>query len=396
MRLLKRFAHATSFLVLLIMCCAISSAQEEKQDRQTVTPPTGLSLEVNPKGGPPSHHSVPGMFFGGRVRRLPSSPPTTDETQPQTTFMVRHQMEGDAVRIKVFAWTDKFHEQEILIGDFLLREGEKATVAEMTRFGYEPMELTIVKVKPAPVLLPSVESKLPSVEVVSVEAEQTNFPSYKVTLRNLSYKDIAFLEIQTFRAGRLTTTHWPRGEQDRPLVKAGETFEDRVIADSAGGVKQGDGYTPSSPQSIEVVTAVFSDKSYEGSRQSASQFVAGQRARKIQITRALTLLQAAAEARAAGERAALESLNREVSALDRNAQQDTIDEILAEFPGLPLPQAHEPLKAFIELGLNQVRKELLKDISEYAQMLDHGSVSKPYSVWVANLRQKYEAWLSRL
>jgi hypothetical protein len=276
-----------------------------------------------------------------------------------------------------------------------LREGEKAAVAEMAKFGYEPMELTIVKVKSAPVLLPSAESRIPSVEVVSVEAERANFPSYKVTLRNLSYKDITFLEIETFKAGRLIMSHWPRGEQDRPVLKAGETFEDHISADSVG-LKQVDGYTPSSPQSVEVVTAVFSDKSYEGRKQSAAEFVAGQRARKIQIARALVLLQAAAEAQGTAERAALENLKRQVSALDRTAQQPTIDEISAEFPGLPAPKAYESLRAFIEYGLDDVRKELLKDIGEYAQTLERNPAGKPFSDWVGDLRQKYEAWSSIL
>jgi hypothetical protein len=394
MRPLKGFAHAISLLVLLITCCGISSAQE-KQDNKTATAPTGLSLEVNPKGGPPSYHSVPGMFFGGRFRRLPSWQPLTDATQPGTTFVLRHEMEGDAVRVKVFAWTDKFREHEVLIGDFLLREGERAAVAEMTKFGYEPMELTIVKVKPATVLLPLAESRLPSVEVVNVEAVRANFPSFKVTLRNLSYKDIIFLEVETFKAGVLVTSHWPRGEQDRPLVKAGETFEESVMAGSIG-LKETDGYTPSSPQRVEVVTAVFNDKSYEGRKESAAKFVAGQRARKIQITRALVLLQEAAEAQGTGERAALGNLKKQVYALDRNTPQSTIDEILAEFPGLPAPQVNKALKAFIEIGLDQVRKELLKDIGEYAQTLERDSASKPFSDWLGDLRQKYEAWSSRL
>jgi hypothetical protein len=394
MRPFKGFARATSLLVLLIMCCGLSYAQE-KQDKQTAPVPTGLSLEVNPKGGPLSYHSVPGMFFGGLFRRLPSSQLVTDATQERTTFMLRNEMEGDAVRVKVFAWMDKFHDQQVLIGDFLLREGEKADVAEMTKFGYEPMELTIVKVKPAPVPLPVAESRIPSVEVVSVETVRADFPSYKVTLRNLSYKDIAYLEIRTFKEGRPITTHWPRGEQDRPLLKAGETFEDHFSAGSIG-LKQMDGYTPSSPQSIEIVTAVFNDKSYEGSKESAAGFVAGQRARKIQITRSLALLQAAAEAQGMGERAALENLKKQVSALSRDAQQDTIDELSAEFPGLPAPQASEAFKVAIELGLDHVRKELLKDIGEYAQTLGRNSASKPFSAWIGDLGQKYEAWLSRL
>ena len=395
MRPLKGFAYALSLLLLLIIGRVPGSAQG-KLDNQTATAaPTGLSLEVNPKGGPPSYHSVPGNFYGGRLRRLPSTQPDTEEAREWTTFMLRYQMEGDAVRVRVFAWTNRFFEREILIGDFLLREGEKAVVEEMVKYDYEPMELTIVKVKPAPPSLPSATSRIPSVEVLSVEAEQSNFPSYKVRLRNNSDKDIIFLEVQSFMGGRLVLNHLPRGDHDRPLVKAGETLVEHVSVGGLG-LKQDDGYIPSSPQSVEVITAVFSDKSYEGSRQSAAEFIAGQRAQKIQIMRALALLRAFPEVSSTGERAGLDSLKQQILALDRNAQQKTIDDILAQFPGLPSPPENKTIKIILEIGLHQVRKELLKDIEEYAQTLERPSLSKPFSVWIDNLRQKYEAWLSRL
>jgi hypothetical protein len=390
---LKGFAHATLLLVLLVIGCGLSAAQEKQGN--TTSAPTGLSLEVNPKGGPPSYHSVPGSFFGGRLRRLPSTQPITEATQEWTTFMLRYKMESDAVRVKVYAWTEKFFEKETLIGDFLLHEGEKAAVDEMAKYGYEPMELTIVNVRPAPASLPSAASRIPSVEVVSVEAEQTNFPSYKITLRNISDKDITLLEVQSFIEGRLVSTHLPRGEHDLPLLKPGETFVECVSV-GGHGLKQADDYLPSSPQIVEVITAVFNDKSYEGDRQTAAEFVAGQLAQKIQIVRALSLLQAVAETPGTSERAALDSLKKQVSALDRNAQQNTIDEILAEFPGLPSPSENKTIKIVIEIGLDQVRKELLKEISEYAQTLGRSPTSQPLSVWASGLRQKYEAWLSRL
>jgi hypothetical protein len=259
----------------------------------------------------------------------------------------------------------------------------------MARFGYEPMELTVVKVKPAPVVLPETASRIESVAVDGLEIRESNFPSYKLTLRNLSHKDISYLEIQTFKEGRLSSSKWPREEQNRPLVKAGESY-DAIVTAGGSGQKAQDGLTPSPPQRIEVVTAVFGDKSYEGDPHSAARFIASLHGQKIQIARAFALLQNASEAKGA-----LDDLTQQVSALSREARQETIDEIFAEFSGFT-PQWNESLKAFMEHGLDVVRKELLSDIAKYAKAIERDSKSNSFGTWIGDLKQKYEAWLSRL
>jgi hypothetical protein len=57
-------------------------------------------------------------------------------------------------------------------------------------------------------------------------------------------------------------------------------------------------------------------------------------------------------------------------------------------------QERDTLKPFIESGLNDVRKELLKDIQQYA--LENDRTHQSFIAWRSDLKQKYEAWLSRL
>ena len=312
--------------------------------------------------------------------------------QPRT-FKLMNGLEGDAVRVKVFALMDRFHEQEVLIGDYLLREGEKAVVEGMRAYGYEPMEVTVVMVRHAPSLPPAATSRVPSVVVTGVEQRQTNFPSYKVSLRNLSHRDVTYLEIHTYKDGRRSTVYWPRGEQNRPLVKAGGVGEVSVSG-GGGGQSSPAGFTPSAPHSIEIVTAIFADESYEGEAQSAFKFIAGLRGQKMQLARALALLEKASEARGADERAALEDFERQAHALNRDAP--------AAPEGLPAgihgvtQREYERLKIFVEGGLDQVRKELLKDVREYGQARERAPESRTYNAWLGDLRKKYEAWLSRL
>jgi hypothetical protein len=378
-----RFARSF-WLILLLMSFGVISFAQEKQEKRTPLVPTGLSLEVNTKSGPISYKSIPGEFFGGMYRRLPSWKPNANASEMET-FELRYVMEGDAVRVKAYAWMDKFVDRKELIGDYLLQEGAKIIVDGMAKFGYEPMELMVVKVKPAPLILPETASNIPSIAVVGVEIKQGNFPTYKLTLRNLSNKDVTHLEIRTFKDGRPSLTKWPRGEFNRPLVKAGETAE-FTINSTGSGQKTVDGFTPSSPQRIEVTASIFSDKSYEGDAELAARFIAMMHGYRVQLQRALTLLRNDFEG--AGATAMLENFKQQVAALSREASQQMIDEIFAAFPGRT-PQWNEGLKAFMESGLDEVRKELLKDI-------ERGSANKPFIAWLSDLRQKYESWLSRV
>lgn len=381
-----------ALLAALSLLCVTTCAGQKPQEKQATAPPTGLALEVDTKGRPVSHQPVPGAFFGGVYRRLPDWQPPAG-AQPFRTFKLTNVPEGDAVRVKVFAVLGRFHDQEVLLGDYLLREGERAAAEAMRNYGYEPMEFTVVRVRPVPLPPPAAASQVPSVVVAGVEERPGNFPSYTVALRNLSHKDIIYLELHTHAGGRRVSTQWPREEQNRPLIKAGETTEVKVVGRSRG-VSTPAGYTPAAAQSIEIVTAVFADESYEGGQHSAVTYVATLRGHKLQLTRALALWEGDTKADGAGVSAALEGFERRVTALGREAPA-SLGGVLAGIEGVTQPE-YEKLRSYVEDGLDHVRKELLKDIHEYRLAREHRPDGQNYDAWLADLKKKYEAWLSRL
>lgn len=387
MRLLKPTTHLALLFAVSLLCVA----QEKKQEPAAAPAPTGLALAVDTKAGPAWYESVPGSSFGGIYRRLPDKKQSGGITEYHT-FKLTSEMEGDAVRVRVFVILDKFHEQEASVGSYLLRENERAVVDGMTKYGYVPMELTVVRVEQLPSALPSVTSRVPSVGVVEVKPLRRNFPAYLLTLRNLSNKEIDYLEIKTYEGERLSNIQWPRDRLGRPLMKSGETY-DVSIHGGARGARSQDNYVPSAPQSAEVVTAVFDDGTYEGDAASASHFLAERRGEKMQLARVLELFKGATEGSDA--RAALEDFRSRVSALERDAPAAAIEQLRAQFPGLAQDEA-QALRIFFEGGLNTVRAELLKDARDYAQARDDGRAAPDYAAWMGELRRKYEAWLARL
>ena len=378
-----RAASVVAVLILSAVTCVPQTAQE----REASAPPTGLALETNTKEGPVGHTSVPGRFFGGRYRRLPDWRPPAGAQQART-FKLTNDPEGDAVRVKVFAMMGRFFDQEVLLGDYLLREGERAVVEAMRTYGYEPMEVTVVRVKREPARLPVAMSTAPSVVVVGVEEKQSNFPAYKVTLRNLSDKDITRLEVHTFKGGRRSAIHWPRAEQNRPLLKAGDVYE-LSVRGGGRGQQSREGFTPSAPDSVEIISAVFADESFEGERKSALDYIVSLRGQRIQLARALALLASGAEAADA-----LDDFERRVQALDRAAPAN-VEDLPAPLPGVT-QREYEVLSVSVECGMDQVRRELLKDVQEYRQARERSHGGQPYGAWLGDLRKKYEAWLSRL
>ncbi|HYP52829.1 MAG TPA: hypothetical protein VEQ42_04780, partial [Pyrinomonadaceae bacterium] len=219
----------------------------------------------------------------------------------------------------------------------------------------------------------------------------TNFPSFKVTLRNVSRKDIVYLEVKTLvESGRVMNVQWPRGQHNRPIIPAGEVYDVNVSGGSLGG-NAPDGYTPNSPRFVEVSPAVFSDHSHEGDPASAARHLSGLEGQRAQLARVVALLREAAEGPGANEHAAAENLKAGAASLGREMDAAAREKTGARFRelGLTDPAA---LQALYEHGLDLVRKELLKDIEEFGGARAGGG--KPFGAWLSEMTHKYKTWFT--
>jgi hypothetical protein len=386
MAILKVGFYGAWIFILLLCCGAAGSAQEKKA--QPVL--TGLALEiVTEKGAPAGYLTVPGEMYGSNFPRINSWKEPAGSAGEQTSIKLHDELEGDAVRIKVSVQKGKFKDSEVLIGNYLLIVGQRTVVEDMASYGYQPMEISVVRLSTAPPSLPTGTSKAASVEVLEVVERHCNFPCYSVVIRNRSYKDVNELVITSSRDGALLTIQWEQKPQNLPLIKAGYTLS-VIVHSEASGQKSADVYIPSSPDSIAIATAVFSDKSYEGEVIAAVRYIARLAGQKIQAERAIALLESSSDGALPGPDSLLATLQTQVTALSREAPPEAMKQVLTDFPG-NTTLGPESLKYFVEAGLNDVRKELLKDIQEFSQVQD-----RDYDKWRTDRKQKYEEWLSRL
>jgi len=176
-----------------------------------------------------------------------------DGIPPITCLKLRAQKEDGSVRIKVFAVFDdslpvdspgpKYGQSEKLVANYLVREGEIVLVKELAEFGVEPVRLKVVMAAPQPVDPPlaapgAAISKLDAIEVNAFGFDASDPKWYRLSLRNLTQKNIIALHIYQVDKGGVRvgyqTEMWsgPR----RPLIVAGGMFETQVDHGAHRGV----------------------------------------------------------------------------------------------------------------------------------------------------------------
>jgi len=354
---------------------------------------TSLALEVVfLKGRPPAYQQVAGSrskkggsWYGlfGRIAgwQLP------DGDVPINAVRLVPHLKGETVNINVSVLRGQFHDAEDRVGSYKARVGEEITVTELEAFGVEPFVIKVIRTFTSSDV-PTTLNKTKSVAVVGIEPLIATFPRYKLTVHNLSDKNISALSINIMGEGRVRKTGMPQGDYGEPLIKsrdsAGLNESLAVNAETAAG-----GYEPSAPpaQQIVVESLVFEDGSYEGELKPAAMFLGFVVGRRIELRRILPLLDQALAASDAVS--ASETLRSQLSSLSYEPDEAEVASLVIAFPTLDKGE----LRISIDAAIHGVRQDLL-DRLERLQKSE--SNARDFSASLVRTRQLYSNWLSHL
>lgn len=391
----------TIFLTTLLTF-VLSGHSALARQKQAVAGPTGLALEIIfHKGVPPAYHSVPpsnsklsGAWFA-RFRRV------HNWQQPEGTLPVRavnivSRKEGEAVRVNVSVFLGvKFHEKEEQVATYLVQENEKVTTNELARVGVEPFEITVVKVPQLVPEIPSIINRTESIVIEGIEPNNSTLPSYTLSLRNISSKNVVALQIDVLVDGKAKLLSQPSGKEGLPLIRAGGDFQTNVHA-AREVMMTRHGYTPNSPrgQSLLIGTAVFEDGSYEGDAQMAAQMKARIMAQRLQLKQIVVILSNLTEIDELKENATLETLKQQVSTLKDDVDMAVVEGLLAEFPNVDLPK--NDLRISFQVVMHRVKKDFLEEIGRFEKAYKESPGRNDFKVWTVAVKEKYSQWLSRL
>jgi hypothetical protein len=384
-------------VLLLLILPGNSIAQEGDLAGKT---PTGLVLEiVYYEKAPPSYLALtrpggrPATAWYARFGRIQNWQ-LPDGQLPVRAVNIVSRLDGEVASVTVSLLRGvKFHDQETMVGTYQIRENESVAVQELERFGVEPFRVGVKRVAPAVPDQPVVKSLAKSLEIVGIEPQTSTLPRYKLTLRNLSDKNIVALRIEIMSGGVVGVSSMPQGQEGLPLIKAGAFFES-IQPLNTRAVQTAGGFTPDATISQEtVITAlVFEDGSFEGDPAWAAKYKAFTLGRKVALTRLLEVCAAMEEAAPSQqERTTQLGLFRDrVRTLSGEIDEAALAQLVGEFPSLTLKETTN-LKTAAEVTLNRVRKELLDDLSAFEK-----TYPSDFRSWLVNVETRYRTWLSRL
>jgi hypothetical protein len=369
---------AYSFLQVLV------PAQQEKP-----AAPTGIALEVTYyKGTRPSYQVVPNNAWYARFRTIEGWQ-AAEGSLPVQAVNVAARMEGAAVRVIVSVHLGKkLFEKQDTVGSYLLQENERLTVYEMNAFGLEPFEIAVVRVEPESAAAPTVTSNVRSVNVADVQAIGGTLPTFRITLRNSSKKNVSALFVEMFVDGRLRISAMPHNRGGEPLILAGETYElKRQLSTDAK--RSGGGYAPepSPNQTIVIKTAVFDDGTYEGEAASAAKFRSYALGRRQQYAQLLALYQQALKSTESDPSALIITLRAQIDALGTEANQLDVDKLAGYFSGA-IDRAS--VKDDVEVVMFELKKEALKEVDDFRRKQAPVNDREALRAWLIYNQDKYQ------
>jgi hypothetical protein len=323
-----------------------------------------------------------------------------------TAVKVNAQQAEEGVRVWVSVLSGKVLENEKQISSYLLREGDTTSAKELTDVGVVPFEFKVMRLAASASYVPEFKSKSPAIELASIQPNFAALPKVQLVLRNVSSKPVYAIEVITVSEGIACGFTMRQGEEGQALIPPGGTFEmsASLKTKSVAGANEYSIQTPPN-QLIEVATAVFGDKSYEGESDYAMTSLGYQMGRKAQLERVLGLLENAAD---------VTSLKDKVSALNVDADSSAVDELARQFPQPHVVSQNPPTagnyravvvkptgtgvqqaRTAIEVGMRAMRDDVLKDVSQF-EIHKRYADANAFSSWLTSSQQRYKAWLSRL
>jgi hypothetical protein len=382
-------------LITILVSCFLQTYATAQQEKPAAATPTRLALEVTYwKGDKPAFQTVPSNSWYARFRRIGGWKPAEDGL-PVLAVNIAPGMEGAAVRLVVSVHVGRKHfERQDTVGSYLLQENERLVVYDMTAFGLEPFEVTVVRVEAkGALLLPAVTSNAPSVQVKNIEAVDSTFPMFKLTLKNISEKNVIALYVETFAQGRLRSSGMPRNRDGEPLIRGGTTYEfKRELNKDARPSGGGFAPEPAPNQAVLIKTAIFDDGTYEGDATMAAQYKAFAYGERTQLQRLIARYREALESTDQDAQTLLENLRRQVNALDVEAELPVLDKLLTEYGAADA----SILKSSIELTMFGMKKDRLKEIDDFGKKQGAAGDREAARAWLAQNLERLQKWHDRL
>jgi hypothetical protein len=276
-------------------------------------------------------------------------------------------------------------EQEDLVGIYRLGIGETKTLKDLRSFGIEPFTVTLLDTVPPLPPPPAFVNDTKSIEIVSVRSENSPNPAYRITLRNLSEKNVRGVGFSLTFDDRPAGIGFLAADEDRLLMEAGGVVEKYVRAVMPR--RTATGFVPSAAFAVtlRIRSAVFSDLSYEGDVNDACNMETGSIGRKAYLTQVLSLLDSQLTAETVTD-------NVEAAKQFKEKVEGLRYEVDAKASAVS-PGCQDVAQRVLDTA-NFEKLIILRDLDQIINTRPGPPFS--FRAWMETRRTNYKAWLARL
>lgn len=402
-----------SIIIIMFLCFGASRsalAQEEEEKDVTTTTvraPNGYAIRIIHSNGHSSFTPMYGEHLSGMTNFSQDPPASTGPLagiqgrSPILLINVYATSDADGWRINVaIPKGERFNEGEQPIASYHVVENERARVKEMIELGALSFDVSVVKIMQPEATPPELVNRTNSVAVLGMVSNILPQP-FKVKLHNLSPKDVLSLEIKVLGERKGSYVQFPGGSWDKPLIKAGETFELSVTSGSQAK-KSDAGYEPEQIRRIQISAVVFADCSYEGHEYPAAICRAQSWGSLVQLRRLLTILDETQQlSSSSGIRSRnsvlrhIKELQTKVESLDEEADLSAVTQLRTEFPALT-PYQKGNLEGACASGSRSIKVTFLKELAEFVRKFQRQSEASEFEAWLGKHIIYYTRWSETL
>ena len=261
------------------------------------------------------------------------------------------------------------------VASVVVTPGSHVVVDALTRFGVQPVTLSMVDIVPTTLYRPTVVSVSTQIEVAAVELLAAPYPGYRITLHNLGAKAVANVHLQSYRLQEKAISALKRTDDGRVLMQPGESFafDLHLTSEGVSNATAPGAWTIRPLDLIEFDSVRWDDGTYDGASpySHVDPVVESESGRRLQLRRVVDTLQAVLD--------------------ESSARMDLLRSAGERIEALP--DAESDQLAAAKSAMRSTKRTVRADLTWLAE---NASTRTDARTQVTLLLRRYEAWLARL
>jgi hypothetical protein len=287
-------------------------------------------------------------------------------------------LDGRDIKVDVSVLIGSAQQPGVPIESVVISPGSKVVVDGLTKFGVQPVTLSMVAVAPMTPYLPTMVSVSQQIEVANVELLNAPYPGYRITLRSLASKGASNVHVQSYRGDSKALSGLKRADDGRPVMQPGAsyTFDLNLTSGSENGLTTPGTWTPRPIDVIEFDSVRWDDGTYDGNPPfpHVDAIIERDSGQRLQLRRIIDALRQTLAEPNTG-RALLASARARIDAL-ADAEADQLEAA--------------------QLAMRSTKTVVRADIDRFERNRSTGPSSAAAREWLTSMLRRYEAWLTRL